>query len=78
MQSSYIPIEKTCVCVCVCVCGLYAYSTVYIIMYVYKHVCVYTKLMTLCMRICWPLLSNQSFSRQIVGYVMGVDDHRAG
>ena len=54
----------------------YMHSKVYIIMYVYEHACVYTKLM--CMRICWPLLSIQSFFRQIASYTMGVDDHRAG
>ena len=28
--------------------------------------------------ICWPLLSNQSFYRQIAGYGMGIGDHRVG
>ena len=31
-----------------------------------------------CISICWSLLSNQSFYRQIAGYGMGVGDHRVG
>ena len=34
-----------------------------------------------CMCVCWPLLSNQSFfflGKLLHGYVMGVDDHRVG
>ena len=37
------------------------------IIYIYIYIVIY---------ICWLLLSNQSFFRQIPGYVMGVDDHR--
>ena len=32
----------------------------------------------LCMHICWPSPSNQSFYRQIAGYRMGVGNDRVG
>ena len=39
-------------------------------MYVCMYVCMYENYV--CMYVCWPLLSNQSFYRQIAGCGMGV------
>ena len=58
---------ETLVCVIVCVSEC-------------KSVCalMYESLVCVCVCVCLQLPSNQSFYRQITGYVISVDDHRVG
>ena len=75
-----------CVCVCVCVCwwckrnrrergkiGIWIVSPYTVYSFIWRSL---TTRWSSDMYICWPLLSNQSFYRQITGCGMGVGDHR--
>ena len=61
------------VCVCVCVC-------VHLCPGVCDCVCacVHLCMKAWCVCVCLQLPSNQSFYRQITGYVISVGDHRVG
>ena len=85
------PIEQVCVvssqvCVCtcvharVCVCTLMYETLVCVIVCVSvcKSVCALMYESLVCVCVCLQLPSNQSFYRQITGYVISVGDHRVG